>query len=205
MKIFEIKRATSYSTKYADFQIADNSTWISEPLFANQYENKHNVPIPYYTLNKYAPTDFPFSDTFLVSEKFLKVIKCLNQDFEALESFVFYKGKNLKAYCEQTGNNDGRIWGVFYTMIFPQFKLFNWEESVYTPEISKFSGEKIVTDLEKLILDKKLIEENYNSISKNNIFVLDEESILLLCTETAKQAIEEAGLTGIAFEEVEVM
>ncbi|MCR5062768.1 MAG: hypothetical protein K6A89_05730 [Treponema sp.] len=205
MKIFQIEHETVMSTKYAEFQVAEESPWAGGLLFMNRYEKVQTLPIEYKTTNKVKPSDFPYSYNFLVSENFLDVIKKLNEEFEALESVVFYKGKNLKAYCEQSGNADGRIWENFYTMIFPDFKLFNWEKSIYTPKLSRVTGERIVTGLEKLVLNKNKINENEAALNKNNIFILNEKRINLLCTENAKLTIEEAGLTGIKFEEVEVM
>ncbi len=206
MKIYEISHETVMSTKYVEFKIDEESPWIKEMLFRSEYETKHDLPIPLYTKNKLKPNDYPYSaEAHIISKKFLDVIKNLNSDFEALESVVFYKGKNLKAYCEQSGNADGRIWENFYTMIFPDFKLFNWEKSIYTPKVSRVTGEQIVTGLEKLVLNKNKINENEAALNKNNIFILNEKRINLLCTEKAKLAIEEAGLTGIEFEEVEVM
>ncbi|MGP1444489.1 hypothetical protein [Treponema sp.] len=40
---------------------------------------------------------------------------------------------------------------------------------------------------------------------ENNLFCLAEKKIILVCTETAKQAIEAAHITGIAFIELEVL
>ncbi len=205
MKLYEISHETVMSTKYAEFQVAEESPWAGGLLFMNRYEKKQTLPIEYKTTNKVKTSDFPYSYNFLVSENFLDVIKKLNEEFEALESAIYYGGKNLKAYCEQSGNADGRIWENFYTMIFPEYNLFNWEKSIYTPKVSRVTGERIVTDLKKLVLDKNIIDENKAALNKNNFFSLTEEPIKRFCTEKAKLAIEEAGLTGIEFEEVEVM
>ena len=190
------------TSKYAEFQIADNSPWAGGLLFMNQYEQKNKLPVPYNTSNKNKPTDFPYSYNNIVSENFFKIIRQLNADFEALESVVYYNGKNFENYCAQSGNSDGRIWGNFYTIIFPEYKLFNWEKSIYTSAISHVTGEKIVTELKELRLDKKLIDRNIDSLQKNNFFILAEKPVVLLCTENAKKEIEESGLTGIQFEEI---
>lgn len=206
MKIYEISHETVMSTKYVEFKIDEESPWIKELLFRSEYETKHDLPIPLYTKNKLKPNDYPYSaDAHIISKKFLDVIKNLNSDFEALESVVFYKGKNLKAYCEQSGNADGRIWDTFYTMIYPQYNLFNWEKAVYESDVSFLTGEKFISKIEKLVIDKNKLNENEAVLNKNNIFILGERKLFLLCTEKAKLAIEEAGLTGIKFEEVEVM
>lgn len=190
------------TSKYAEFQIADNSPWAGGLLFMNQYEQKNKLSVPYNTSNKNKPTDFPYSYNNIVSENFLKIIRQLNADFEALESVVYYNGKNFENYCAQSGNSDGRIWGNFYTIIFPEYKLFNWEKSIYTSAINHVTGEKIVTELKELRLDKKLIDRNIDSLQKNNFFILAEKPVVLLCTENAKKEIEESGLTGIQFEEI---
>lgn len=204
MKIFRIKRAVSSQnvTKYVEFKIDVTSPWVNEDLYVNKYSEKHELPIPLYTENKLTPEDYPYSgNAHIVSKRFLDVIKKLNSDFEAFESVVYYKGKNQKAYCKESGNADGKIWDNFYTMIFPEYNLFNWDESDYETDYVYGTNEKFVSRINKLVVN---IKEN-EKISNNNFLILGEFSLYLLCTEKAKLAIEEAGLTGISFEEVEVM
>ena len=206
MKIFQLKHELVPSSTYLEFKICEESPWLNEKLFRGEYSAMHDLPIPLYTENKLKPNDYPYSvDSYIVSKFFLDVIKNLNSDFEALESVVFYRGKNLKAYCEQSGNTDGKIWDTFYTMIYPQYNLFNWEKSVYESDVSFLTGEKFISKIEKLVIDKNKLNENEAVLNKNNIFILGERKLFLLCTEKAKQKIEEAGISGISFEEVEVM
>ena len=169
MKIFRIKRAVSSQnvTKYVEFKIDVTSPWVNEDLYVNKYSEKHELPIPLYTENKLTPEDYPYSGyAHIVSKRFLDVIKRLNSDFEAFESVVYYKGKNQKAYCKQSGNADGKIWDNFYTMIFPEYNLFNWDESDYETDYVYGTNEKFVSRINKLVVN---IKEN-EKISNNNFF-----------------------------------
>lgn len=204
MKIYKIIRDLDNTTDYAEFQISSDSSWAGSLLFMNKNEHKYELPISYVTMNKNRPTDYPYSYNNIVSEQFMDVIKQMNTSYEALDSVVFYGGKNLKSYCLQSGNPDGRIWGMFYTVIFPEFELFNWDKSIFVEKNSKVSGKRIVTNLQKLVLDHNQLNKQIKNLQNNNFFVLSEKPIDVLCTEKAKQAIEDAGLTGIAFEEVPI-
>ena len=92
---------------------------------------------------------------------------------------------------------DKVLYDDFYTLVFPEYELFDWEASEYVSDIS-FDGRRIVTDTKKIVLDRNKL----NAVD-DNYFVLKEKSTKFLCTEMAKDAIENAGLAGIGFEELE--
>ncbi len=201
MKFYLINYNAENPQKYARAYIFENNIWKDENLFAGEYKAKHELPIPYYVENKIKPNDFVFAKNILVSKSFLKVIAQVNKDYEAFESQFYYKGKNLKSFSESTDNKTGIIWDLFYTMIFPSYELLNEEKSdceyIYIESLKK----QFIRSINNLVLSSnKVYSQDFN----NNIFLLEEKKTYLLCTETAKQAIEEAGLTGIAFEEVPV-
>ena len=112
----------------------------------------------------------------------------MNSDIKAFESELFYKNE--------------KIWDIFYTLIFPEYSFFNWEKSDYEADENEKTGEKDIWLLRKLVLDKA---KELNISNLNNFFVLKEDPLTIICTEIAKNAIEEAGLTGVNFRELEVM
>ncbi len=87
-------------------------------------------------------------------------------------------------------------------MIYPEYNLLDFENSDCKYEINKTTGDKNIRLLKKIVLKKSKVEQlNFD----NNFFCLKEMPTKLLCTEIAKKAIEEACLTGVNFEELEVM
>lgn len=204
MKIYQIKRKTYGTCNYAELKLSEKSPWEKELLFLNQYKIIHNLPIEYEVTNQIKPYDFPVADSIVFSKLLLDIIKKNTKNIEFFDSKIIYSGKNKTNYIKQTGKMDGQIWDTFYTMIFPEVELFNWIKSKYVKKINKLNGKEIVTQLEQLVLDKNKIDKNLDFIMEQNMFVLSEQQDCLLCTGQIKQAIEEAELTGIAFEEVPV-
>lgn len=191
MKIFRLFRADAGTTKFCKAEFAEDSLWHKESLFRNRYRNIHEVPIVYCVKNKCKPEDYPSAPAFLVSRRFCELIKKLNKNLECFESTIKYSGKE-KDWKNKILYND------FYTLVFPEYELFDWDKSEYVSDIS-FDGRRIVTDTKKIVLDK-----NKLNVVDDNFFVLKEKSTKFLCTEIAKNAIENAGLTGIGFEELEI-
>ena len=182
MKIYEVTNEGE-STKYCEPQLMGN--WFYEPLFTNKWDDRTiSLPVTMSVNNKYKPEDYPISDTYLVSTKLLEIIKTLNSDYEALPTQMYYKAKEP-------------IWDIYYSMLFPEYKLLNWEKSKYEADT-----EQIIMSLDKLVLSK---EKVVALPPENNLFCLKEKTTRLLCTEKAKKTIEEAGTTGIAFDELEVL
>ena len=182
MKFYKMGRGGE-EIHYPEPTVFQESPWFEEDFFMNRCEHKHELPIPYYVTNRYDPLDFPLSHNKLVSESFLNLIKKLNTEYESFESKLYYEKKE-------------EMWGPFYTMLFPEYELFNWDKSEY--EID----DGIICSMDKIVLDKSKTE---NLNIKNNIFILKELPTKLLCTEIAKKAIEDAGLKGMTFKEIEVM
>ena len=201
MKIYKITKGDSNSTNYCQPSVMDKSPWSDENLLISECSKIHDFPIPYSVDNKTAPGNFPLCHNILVSKKFLEVIKQLNETYTALESQMHYEGKNTKAYLEQHDGSD-EIWDIYYTMLFPAYSLFNWDKSDFSKYYNDELNKTFVTRINRLVLDKNKIEATDFT---NNIFHLEEKKTYLLCTEKAKLKIEETGIAGIAFEEVEVL
>ena len=200
-KFYKITEAGSNSTNYCYPSVMDESPWSNENLFISECSQNYDLPIPYLVDNKNEPGDFPVCHNILVSKKFLEVIKQLNETYTALESQMHYDGKNKKAYLEQHDGSD-EIWDIYYTMLFPAYSLFNWDKSDFSKYYNDELNKTFVTRINRLVLDKNKIEATDFT---NNIFHLEEKKTYLLCTEKVKLKIEEAGISGIAFEEVEVL
>ena len=183
MKFYKFFR---YSTaiKYSECFIKSDCIWKNENLYSNNISEIHNSIVEYDLSKNIAPIDFPNADAFLVSEKFFNIIKKLNTNYHSFESKLFWK-KEPKDF-------------IFFTVIFPKYKILNLEKSDYETDYVYGTEEKFIWRINKIVLNKDALN------IKDNFFCLEEESLTLICTETAKQAIEEAGLTGIAFEEVPV-
>ncbi len=82
-------------------------------------------------------------------------------------------------------------------MLFPEYEAFNFEKSEYTTGVD---GERVCF-VNKLVLSKEKIS---HIDAENNIFALKEDTIVILCTETAKDMIEAAGIKDIRFTELPV-
>lgn len=201
MKIYKLTKGDSSSTNYCYPSVMDESPWSDENLFISECSKIYDLPIPYSVDNKTAPGNFPLCHNILVSKKFLEVIKQLNETYTALESQMHYDGKNKKAYLEQHDGSD-EIWDIYYTMLFPAYSFFNWDKSDFSKYYNDELNKTFVTRINRLVLDKNKIEATDFT---NNIFHLKEKKTYLLCTEKAKLKIEETGIAGIAFEEVEVL
>ena len=82
-------------------------------------------------------------------------------------------------------------------MIFPEYEAFNFEKSEYSTGVD---GERVCL-IDKLVLSKaklSLID------TANNIFVIKETNLDVVCTETAKNMIEAAGIKDVSFTKLPV-
>ena len=190
MGMFRIFRADAGTTKFCKAEFAEDSLWHKESLVRNRYRSIHEVPIVYCVKNKCKPEDYPSAPACLVSPRICGLIKKFNKNLECFESVIKYAGKEKDL-------KDKVLYDDFYTLVFPEYELFNWDVSEYVSDIG-FGGRRIVTDTKKIVLDRNKL----NAVD-DNFFVLKEKSTKFLCTEMAKDAIENAGLTGIGFEELE--
>ncbi len=80
-------------------------------------------------------------------------------------------------------------------MIFPEYEAFNFEKSKYDLFRNK------IIDLDELVLSKKKLSRVDTA---NNIFVIKETNLDIVCTETAKDMIEAAGIKDIRFTELPI-
>ena len=196
MKIYRINKAPAIN--FCELEINNENEWSNENLELNFYKVEHQLPIEYFTNNTNNPYDFPLAEGNVVSKKFYKIISSSNKNIKAFESKIYYNGKNKKQYLEK--NKSLEIWDNYYTIIFPEYDLLNYEKSDFETDTSFVTGKEFVSHIEKLVIDKDKLQKN----TSDHFFILQEKKVYLLCTEKAKQAIEDAGLTGIAFEEVPV-
>ena len=149
----------------------------------NLWENRElKLPVTMSVKNKYNPGDYPLARSKLVSQRLLDIIKQLNKDYEALPTQLYYKEKES-------------IWDTYYSMIFPEYEVFNFDKSRYILFRDK------ILDLEELVLSKEKL--SHVDIA-NNIFVIKETDLDIICTETAKDMIETAGIKDVRFTELPV-
>ena len=183
MKYYELDRGNLDTTKFCEPRLFGE--WAEEPLFSNDWENRDlKLPVTMSVKNKYNPEDYPLARSKLVSQRLLDIIKQLNKDYEALPTQLYYKEKE-------------QIWDIYYSMIFPEYEAFNFEKSEYSTGVD---GERVCL-IDKLVLSKaklSLID------TANNIFVIKETNLDVVCTETAKNMIEAVGIKDIRFTELPV-
>lgn len=185
MKYYRITNG-SESTEFCELRIPENNTWFNEQrLYANKWENRSLLlPIPMNVNNKYEPDDYPIASTKLVSKKVVDCIKTVNKDYEALSTQIFYNGE--------------KIYNLYYTMLFPEYSVFNYNKSDFKP--ARADPKKIMI-LRTLVLDKEKVAQ---LPSDNNIFCMQELRTKIICTEIAKDALEKAGVIGMKFEELDI-
>lgn len=181
MKYYSLEPCGIETTKFCEPEVFGE--WEDEFLKANRWKDRSlKLPITMSVDNKYNPGDYPLADSHLVSQKFLEVIRIVNKDIEILPTQLFYKAKEL-------------IWDTYYTIFFPEYEAFNFDKSQYTLFRNKIVG------LKKLVLSKEKLSLVDTA---NNIFVLKETKLDVICTETAKNTIEKAGIKDVRFTELPV-
>lgn len=77
-------------------------------------------------------------------------------------------------------------------MIFPEYEVLNLEKSEY--DTGPYGDDVCMID--KIVLSKEKLS---HVAVANNIFALKESSVIILCTETAKDMIESAGIKDVRF------
>lgn len=183
MKYYEIGRGGEGRLKYPEPKLFGE--WEEEPLFSNDWENRNlKLPVTMYVKNKYNPGDYPLADSKLVSQRLFDIIKQVNKDYEALPTQLYYKEKEP-------------IWDIYYSMIFPEYEAFNFEKSEY--DTGPYGEDVGIIDT--LVLSKEKLS---HVDRENNIFALKEASVVIICTEIAKDMIEAAGIKDVAFTELSV-
>lgn len=183
MKYYKLNRGGGERLRYPEPELFGE--WNNESLWMNEWENRElKLPVTMSVKNKYNPGDYPLAGSKLVSQRLLDIIKKLNNDYEALPTQLYYKEKEP-------------IWDIYYSMIFPECEVFNFEKSKYDAGID---GEGIWL-IDRLVLSK----EKLSQVGiENNIFALKEKRIIIICTETAKDMIEAAGIKDVRFTELPV-
>ncbi len=182
MKYYELDRGGE-ELKYPEPKLFGE--WKGELLWMNLWKNRElKLPVTMTVNNKYTPGHYPLAKSKLVSQRLLDIIKQLNKDYEALPTQLYYKEKEP-------------IWGIYYSMIFPEYEAFNFEKSEYDAGID---GEGIGL-IDRLALSK---EKLFHMGVENNIFILREMPVIIICTETAKNMIEAAGIKDVDFTELPV-
>ncbi|MBD5437155.1 MAG: hypothetical protein HDR37_01015 [Treponema sp.] len=181
MKYYSFKPCGVETTKFCEPEFFGE--WAEEGLWKNKWRNRNlKLPVTMYVKNRYNPGDYPLAGAKLVSEKLLDIIKKLNKNYEALPTQLYYREKEP-------------IWDIYYSMIFPEYEALNFEKSRYTLFRNR------ILDLEKLVLSKEKLS---HVDTANNIFVLKETDLDIVCTETAKNMIESAGIKDVRFTELPV-
>lgn len=183
MKYYSFEPCGVETTKFCEPRLFGE--WEEEFLWMNLWENRElKLPVTMSVKNKYNPGDYPLARSKLVSQKLLDIIKQLNKDYEALPTQLYYKEKEP-------------IWEIYYSMIFPEYEAFNFEKSKYETGID---GERVCL-IDKLVLSKEKLS---HVDTANNIFVIKETNLDIICTETAKDMIEAVGIKDVSFTELPV-
>ena len=178
MKYYSFKPCGVETTKFCEPELFGE--WAEEGLWKNKWRNRNlKLPVTMSVKNRYNPGDYPLVDSKLVSQKLLDVIKQLNKDYKAFPTQLYYKEKDP-------------IWDIYYSMIFPECEAFNFEKSEYDAGID---GEGIGL-IDKLVLSKEKLS---HVAVANNIFALKETPVIIICTETAKDMIDAAGIKDVRF------
>lgn len=125
----------------------------------------------------------------IISESFKSLLLQFKEDASFLE-FLPVKFSN------QTKND--KIPNYYLLNILTNIPCFDWDNSeyeTYSPEATP--DKKILIDFEKLVIKQALVGER-------NIFRMEEQTVSVYISQKLKDAIEQAGLTGVEFEEIEV-
>lgn len=121
-------------------------------MAVHEFTKIHELPISLVVDNKYEPTDYLVSKNRIVSKKAFDIIKSLNKNIKGFESQMYFNGE--------------KIWNIYYTLIFPKYEIMNLEKSEYETLISRVSRKEFISDIDKLIFDKKKL----NKITEDNFF-----------------------------------
>ena len=113
-------------------------------------------------------------------------MKTLNKNITGFESQMYYKGE--------------KIWDIYYTIVFPKYKVFNYEKSIYETDTDCNGNPFISGIIKKLVFDS----EKLRQLTDDNFFAMEEKPARVYCTEKAKQAIEASDLIGFGFKEIPV-
>ncbi len=195
MKYYSFEPCGVETTKFCEPELFGE--WKGEWLWKNKWRNRNlTLPVTMTVKNKYNPRDYPLAGSKLVSQRLLNIVKQLNKDYEALPTQLYYKEKDP-------------IWDTYYSMIFPEYEAFNFEKSKYKSfrEVFDFENSEYklsrdgILDLEELVLSKEKLSR---VDTVNNIFVIKETNLDVVCTEIAKDMIEAAGIKDVAFTELPV-
>ena len=184
MIIFELSSG-SESTKFCSTFLEENDPWRKENFQLDAIHNIHELPIKYQAENKYRPDDYPICENApLVSDKFLVVIKKLTQNLQFFASEIYLK--KLKLF-------DG-----YHTLLFTKhYPAIDWDNSIC---VKTQSGK--ARSIDKLVLSKSKLSE---IPEHEKMFLMEEEPGTILVTEEGKNAIEEAKIKGVMFNELDVV
>ena len=140
MKCYELTMENGDS-RFCYPKMDDNSAWSHENLYENEYNKIHELPIPFIVENKYIPYDYLVSDVEIVSKRAFELMKSLNRNITGFESQMFYKNE--------------KIWDIYYTLVVPRYKIFNYNKSIYETDID-YNGNPFVSDIAEKLKSKLL-------------------------------------------------
>jgi len=164
-------------------EVKQKSPWFRTDFYVNEKIEINGMPIIEFETINSALSDIPYSpDAFLVSDKFYKIIKQMNNKTMPISSNIYKKDKLI------TDN-------YFVVIFFNQYSVVDWERSNCRREYD------IAYSIRKLVLSKNQIDK----IPKNEMIFASKEAIgYILITEEGKKIVENAGISGVMFEEIEV-
>lgn len=184
--MYQILNKAGSETEFVTCTINDDSPnseiwWSSGKPISEKIEE----PIIYHVYDKGEVEDFPLTNSgqFLVSEKFLKTLLESNVHFDNYKSkIILLNGKEL----------DG-----FYTINFTgSLNVLDRDKSIYKPD-PDFPDTKVYK-LENIVIKKELIDKDID------IFRMKENPSILLVSNSLKNKLLNAKITGVDFKQVEV-
>ena len=187
MKIYKLKYSDEPEYDFLVCSVKIDSPWfyLCWSLGA-RFSEEMPTPIEYYSDKDSQIEDYPLTnaDQFLVSKKMFNLISTFGAKFDTYKSIV----------CSPNGS----IRNDFYTLNFIEsFEALDRKLSVY--ENDPDFPETKVYRIKRLVLKKKAIPKDVH------IFRLGENETEILISESLKEQFEDGNLTGIAFENIELV
>ncbi len=172
--------------RYPECSIPQNDPWFDEDLtFGRAIKTVHELPIKYQVSNNMKLNDYPYGARwFVISNKFAAVLRQLTDEYQEFPSSIYRKSVLLA---------DDYTSFVFTT----SYPVLSLERSKY-----REYGYGVVLGLTKTVLDGRKLKDVRNNIE---IFRMTESIGTIILTENGKNRIVEAGITGVDFEEAEVV
>lgn len=184
--IYRLVRPRTQETRFLICTNRPGSPWYFLPWnIGKRLGDSVPEPVVYFGDYNLDPEDLQLTNgiQFLVSEKLFSIIKNSGANVEAYNSeIVFPNGKKRTDY-----------YSLNFLDVCP---VVNRNRSIFQPD-PDFPDSKIY-EVEKLVIDKR-------SIPRSPIFIMAENVSYLLASDKFKTQTEKNGISGVLFDEMEVV